>query len=601
MSLSRLLPLVIVLGTCPVSAAQIVLPPSPASRGGTTSAGATLFEDFEGVEVRALPEGWGWFQEGGTIPEAHWGVFDDFGRRIAYSSAEPGGGAVDRDGLVTPPFAPVTGDHLVFDATQGLFEDVGDQFFVLVSPAGADAPGAFTDTLAAYDEAAFPLGWQTLRLDLGTYVGRTVRVAFVHESTAADPDEWRLDNVWVRPLQAAAVIDAGLVFQNRSPFGQPLPVAGSAERYVVTANVRVVGDGGAVEATAFSFTTEGTTDPAHVVRAELYTTGAEPILDVGDPTTSTRFGAVDAPGASFTVEGSQTLALGDNYVWLVYTVDPALRPAWPYPQADATFVGAVIDGSTVAASVATLDGSLDIVEAPAPNDSLAHAAEIAPGGGRYGSNTLFAGDELDRGEPGASCVDGGTFDGRNSVWWRYTAPSAGALTVDLAASEFNTVLTVLDEGLSELACNDDAVPFEVPQSRVAGVTLAAGQTVYVRVTGWGLPTLGEEGVVVLDASFEGAVAGEGGPADGRPGLSRPRPNPAVGRVAFDVVAPASGAVEVDVVDALGRRVRAGAHVAVVAGEPSEVVVDVTGLSSGRYVVRARGAGLADSRPFTVAR
>ena len=404
--------------------------------------GATFFEDFESTPVGALPPGWTYYQEGGSLPEAHWFVLSDFGRRIAYSGAEPGDGTPDADWLLAPPVTPQPGDHLVFDSSQGFSEDRGDRFYVLASTT-TGAPTAYVDTLAAFTETSLPNYYDPVVLDLAAYAGAPVRLAFVHVSTAADPDEWRIDNVTVRALQQAAVLDAGMVFEEAGLYGPPLPVDRADVNPVATANVRVVGDAGEVDVTGLTFTSEGTTDPEQVTSATLYYTGAVPFIAFPDEG-NVVFDQIAGSGPTFAFEGALSLPPGDHYFWLVYTFAEGYRPVYPYPQADAAMVEIVAGGEAIPASVPTLDGSFDIVVAPAPNDSLAQAAEIGPAGGRYGSTTLFATDQLDLGEPSASCTDDGTLDGRNSVWWRFTAPAEGRLTVDLSPSDFNTVLTVLD-------------------------------------------------------------------------------------------------------------------------------------------------------------
>lgn len=78
------------------------------------------------------------------------------------------------------------------------------------------------------------------------------------------------------------------------------------------------------------------------------------------------------------------------------------------------------------------------------------------------------------------------------------------------------------------------------------------------------------------------------------------PNPAARAltVAFDLGA--SGAVRVEVVDVLGRRV-AGVHDGPLASGPQRLVLDVGGLASGAYVVRAVADGAVGHVPVTVVR
>ena len=66
--------------------------------------------------------------------------------------------------------------------------------------------------------------------------------------------------------------------------------------------------------------------------------------------------------------------------------------------------------------------------------------------------------------------------------FEWTAPAAGAYTIDLGGSDYDTVLYVQDAacGGDELACNDDSIGL---QSAV-NVNLAADQTVVFVVSGY---------------------------------------------------------------------------------------------------------------------
>lgn len=85
-------------------------------------------------------------------------------------------------------------------------------------------------------------------------------------------------------------------------------------------------------------------------------------------------------------------------------------------------------------------------------------------------------------------------------------------------------------------------------------------------------------------------------------LSAPYPNPARATVSFTLGLPEAGPVEVAVFDVLGRRVAVVVEGVLEAGEHT-VSVDVSGWSSGVYVVRAAGgtSGFAESRRVTVVR
>lgn len=112
------------------------------------------------------------------------------------------------------------------------------------------------------------------------------------------------------------------------------------------------------------------------------------------------------------------------------------------------------------------------------NDNFADASEISGNTAvRLGSNTAATSQT---GEPSHA----GNPPGK-SVWWKWTSPQAGTLTLSTAGSSFDTVLAVYTgatlEGLSSAAANDDVV-----DSRTSEVVLsvAAGTTYYIAVDGF---------------------------------------------------------------------------------------------------------------------
>lgn len=75
---------------------------------------------------------------------------------------------------------------------------------------------------------------------------------------------------------------------------------------------------GALDATAFDFIANGTTNAADIERARLYYTGTVNTFSICD-----EYGSLPTPGAgTFTITGSQALAPGTNYFWLVYDLGP---------------------------------------------------------------------------------------------------------------------------------------------------------------------------------------------------------------------------------------------------------------------------------------
>jgi hypothetical protein len=128
----------------------------------------------------------------------------------------------------------------------------------------------------------------------------------------------------------------------------------------------------------------------------------------------------------------------------------------------------------------------------AVNDKFADALRIQTTAGSVTVTSNLAGKEP--GEPEHAHKAGGA-----SVWWRWTAPSAGTVTFDTTGSEFDTLLAAYTgnavDSLTEVASNDDEIG---SQSRV-DFTADAGTTYYVAVDGVGAAT----GNVALNWRFSG--------------------------------------------------------------------------------------------------
>jgi hypothetical protein len=104
-----------------------------------------------------------------------------------------------------------------------------------------------------------------------------------------------------------------------------------------------------------------------------------------------------------------------------------------------------------------------------------------------------------------SCATNDTID----VWFRMEAPETGTVVIDLCDSSFDTSLAVFDAcGGTELTCNDDYCSL----ASTVFVPVQAGETYYVRISGWS----GETGEYVLFAAYTEGGEGEGeddGPVD----------------------------------------------------------------------------------------
>jgi hypothetical protein len=151
---------------------------------------------------------------------------------------------------------------------------------------------------------------------------------------------------------------------------------------------------------------------------------------------------------------------------------------------------------------------------PPPNDAFAAAASLPPVG--TGSLTgTSVGATKETGEPAHAGNTGGA-----SVWWRFTATAAGAVTLDTSGSGFDTTLGVYTGpsvgALVTVASNDDNGSGGL-WSRVS-VPIVAGTTYYVAVDGWngatGPVTLNWAGLPADAPALSGVVHGPAGPVRG---------------------------------------------------------------------------------------
>ncbi|NNF66112.1 MAG: VCBS repeat-containing protein [Gammaproteobacteria bacterium] len=124
-----------------------------------------------------------------------------------------------------------------------------------------------------------------------------------------------------------------------------------------------------------------------------------------------------------------------------------------------------------------------IIEPPPPpaNDDFANAQLLATDGTWLGSN-LGATAEVD--EPQHAAVPVGA-----SVWFRWTAPDNGFLTVDTFGSDFDTVLAMYSgnaiNALTQQAANDDAIGI---QSELPDVPVTNGVIYHIVVDGYSAAT-----------------------------------------------------------------------------------------------------------------
>ena len=150
-----------------------------------------------------------------------------------------------------------------------------------------------------------------------------------------------------------------------------------------------------------------------------------------------------------------------------------------------------VDGKSGASGSITLRGSVTV---PGPtNDTFANAVLLSGNTFTVSGSNVGATSELS--EPRHAGQRGG-----KSVWWSWTAPSSGTLTVATTSSTFDTLLGVYTGSvvgsLARVGSNDDESA-SVRTSRVS-ISVVAGTTYRIAVDGYG----GVQGTIRLAGNFQ---------------------------------------------------------------------------------------------------
>jgi hypothetical protein len=150
-----------------------------------------------------------------------------------------------------------------------------------------------------------------------------------------------------------------------------------------------------------------------------------------------------------------------------------------------------VDGKSGASGSITLRGSVTV---PGPsNDTFANAVSLSGNTFTVSGSNVGATSELS--EPRHAGQRGG-----KSVWWSWTAPSSGTLTVATTSSTFDTLLGVYTGSvvgsLARVGSNDD----ESRSLRTSRVTISvvAGTIYRIAVDGYG----GVQGAIRLAGTFQ---------------------------------------------------------------------------------------------------
>ena len=107
------------------------------------------------------------------------------------------------------------------------------------------------------------------------------------------------------------------------------------------------------------------------------------------------------------------------------------------------------------------------------------------------------------------CSEGGRYN--NSVWYTFTAPSDGYLTISTAGSDYDTIVSVWQGDRSnptQLGCNDDDWYPNLLTTTISG-WVAAGTTFRIQVAAWD-----DGGTLAFSASFASRWASAGANGEG---------------------------------------------------------------------------------------
>ncbi len=146
-----------------------------------------------------------------------------------------------------------------------------------------------------------------------------------------------------------------------------------------------------------------------------------------------------------------------------------------------------VDGKNGATGLITLHVTFAPTAAPA-NDDFANATAISGLSAQVVGNNIMATKE-----PGEPVFTGGGVPqaGGKSVWWRWTAPTDGWVSLTTGGSDFDTLLSVYTgtavDALTWVAANDDPID-TFDDSSDLGFSATAGTTYWISVDGSQDPT-----------------------------------------------------------------------------------------------------------------
>jgi uncharacterized repeat protein (TIGR01451 family) len=298
-----------------------------------------------------------------------------------------------------------------------------------------------------------------------------------------------------------------------NPFQTPIDLASSIGIATITSSGNSsVKDGLPMPAcTANAISVGAVYDANHGSRSFSACTDATTAADqVTCFSNSASFLDVLAPGAFITAGGWQYAGTSQAapHVAGAWAVLASEFPGESIAQLRARLVNGGVAITDAANGIVKPRIDFEVLFPPPANDDFAGAGALSGSSASTSTSNRFASKQS--GEPSHAGNAGG-----KSLWWNWTAPASGLLTVSTSGSSIDTLLAIYTggavNGLTAIASNDNA-PSLTTSALTAAVT--AGSTYRIAVDGKD----GAWGVVVLDlalalpsADLTAALAVDGGP------------------------------------------------------------------------------------------
>lgn len=241
------------------------------------------------------------------------------GVKAAYVQYEDVSGGNAEDWLVSPEITLGSNTELSFYQKQEYTTEYGSMYYVKVSTSSQTNHGSFT-TLASWGESDFGTSYSEKTIDLSTYDGQSIYLAFIMVND--NGDDWYIDNINITtsssPVPVATVIATPGCSTGSVTVMSDLS---GSQTFFLTANDGTVLDNATVNATSHEFTTlsDG------VYRGKVENNGQMSALS-----SSTTLANNSVPDQPSEISGEANPCQGDNETYAVTNV-AGVNYSWSLP------------------------------------------------------------------------------------------------------------------------------------------------------------------------------------------------------------------------------------------------------------------------------